>query len=492
MKQLSGNEELLALKPVEVAELLENIPGGDNNLLPVSATLQDLEVIVPMWPFSEPGPGEPEVLQLFWDEVLVVERSWEAPVPPEDLKLSVPKEKLTHGAHELRYKVIDADCDASYSDVLQVLIDLQGPVLGGQGILTVVEDPEEVERDGVTERYLRNHQQRLRTQVPAYTTPKAGDTIIYYWDTEPFEEMKAGEHVLVFEDTTKPVYIDFPSALILERGDGDRYVYYAIRDRAGNVSLLSSPLKVTVSAGLRTLPLLIIEQTGGGQESLHLALNTLRPPLLVKVPPEAVVYPDETLRVEWGQPDDPGYYSTSTEYQGRSRVFEIPESKVLAQGATSLQVGYVVSGDKRHDYPSPVVDLTVGSLSSGLPTVQLKGVVATTFKLADAPARNPVTLGTWKFMAEGQWVDIWVSGKLSDGQDAEPHVVLRNYVVNADDVEKGIGARNDVVVLKTFLSTLMDGVPFTVHVNVSFNKGYNWMKFPGLSPTLDCEGASEP
>lgn len=133
MKQLSDDEELLALKPVEVTELLENIPGGDNNLLPVSATLQDLEVIVPMWPVSEPYPGEPEVLQLFWDEELVVERSWEAPVPPEDLKLSVPKEKLTHGAHELRYKVIDADCDASYSDVLQVLIDLQGPVLGGAG-----------------------------------------------------------------------------------------------------------------------------------------------------------------------------------------------------------------------------------------------------------------------------------------------------------------------------------------------------------------------
>jgi len=485
MSRVSDDEKLL--DPVEVPELLEDIPGGENNLLPVSATRRALSVAVPMWPFTDPRPGGPEVLTLYWDDVQVDQASWEVPVPPQGLMRSVPQDKLTDGAHVLRYRVMDRDKNVSYSEVLQVLIDLQAPVLGeGQGMLTVLEDPEEIERDGLTERYLRNHDQRLRTQVPAYTTPKAGDTVIYYWDTEPYAEMDAGEHDLAFEDTTEPVYIDFPSALVLERGDGERYVYYAIRDRAGNISLFPKPLKLIVSAGLRTLPLLSIEQTTGEPENLHLALNDLTPPLLVKVPDEAVVYPDETLRVEWGQLGDPGYFSTSTEYQGRSREFEIPMDKVLAQGATTLQVNYVVSGDKRHDYPSPVVDLAIGSLNRGLPGVQLAGVSNRIFKLSDASERNVVTLGSWKFMAEGQWVDIWVTGVLRSGVDAEPHQVLKNYVVSADDVaSRKIGARNDAVVLKTFLSTLLLNNPFTVHVNVSFNEGHSWVKYPELSPTLE-------
>ena len=503
MSQMSDNESLLnkllkwLLKPwskllfkelleaVTVTDLLDDIPGGDINLLPISATEKDLEVIVPMWPVSDPRPGRPELLKLLWDEVEVDQGSWEAPVQPGDLILSVPKDKLTDGPHVLRYEVTNANLDTSLSKTLEVLIDLQAPVLGaGQGLLTVVEDPEEIERDGLTERYLRNHDQRLRTQVPGYITPKAGDTVIYYWDTEPFAEMEAGEHELTFEDTIRPVYIDFPGALVLERGDGDRYVYYAIKDRAGNISVFPRPLKLSVSAGLRALPLLSIEQTTGDQENLHLALNDLAPPLLIKVPAEAVVYTDETLRVEWGQPGDPGYYSTSTEYQGRSRQFEIPEDKVAAQGATTIQVNYVVSGDKRHDYPSPPVGLTVGSLSRGLPVVQLAGVRNGIFKLSDADERNRVTLGTWKFMAEGQWVDIWVTGTLSNGQEAEPHQVLKNYAIEADDVENGIGARNDVVVLKSYLSTLLLNNPFTVHVNVSFNQGYSWVKFPEMRPQL--------
>lgn len=88
-------------------------------------------------------------------------------------------------------------------------------------------------------------------------------------------------------------------------------------------------------------------------------------------------------------------------------------------------------------------------------------------------------------MAEGQWVDIWVTGTLSNGQEAEPHQVLKNYAIEADDVENGIGARNDVVVLKSYLSTLLLNNPFTVHVNVSFNQGYSWVKFPVLSPQLE-------
>ncbi|QHG63931.1 hypothetical protein [Pseudomonas putida] len=486
MSAMRINDEQL-LKPVEVPALLDDIPGGDTNLLPTSATEHDLTVEVPMWPFSDPGPGEAELLKVFWDDTfLVYEKAWEAPVPAKDLQFSVPKAKLSNGAHALSYKVTGSNGDTSPSEVFQLLIDLVPPILGGaQGMLTLVEDSEELERDGLTERYLRNHDQRLRTQVPDYMTPKAGDTIIYYWDAEPFAETYAGEHEITYADIGGPFYIDFTSELILQRGDGDRYLYYAIKDRAGNLSPFAKPLKLVVSAATRTFELPGIDQATGTDAQLRLAINDLIPPLLVQVPASAVVYPDETLRVEWGKPGDPGYFVATSAYPGREREFEIPVENILAQGATTLEVRYVASGDKRHDYPSPPVELTVSQLSKHLPQVQMAGIVSGSFLLSTAPERVPVSLGTWRFMAEGQLVDIWVTGVLEDGSEANPPFqVLKDYLVDARDVEQGIGMRNEVVVLKTFLSTLMLDNPFTLRVQVRFASQAAPVKFPTLSPVL--------
>ncbi|EKT4479172.1 hypothetical protein DZA28_10570 [Pseudomonas alloputida] len=472
------------LLPAEVPALLEDIPGGDHNLLPVVATEQALAVVVPMWPVSYPQPGEPDVLQLFWNDDVVAEKSWESEVPPEDLIFSVPVEKLVSGAHELRYEVTGTG-GMSPSEVLELLIDLAPPALGGErGMLTIVEDADEIERDGLTERYLRNHGQRLRTEVPRYTTPVAGDTIIYYWDDESLDENEVDRYEVGYEDISGPFYIDFESEMILQRGDGNRYLHYAIKDRAGNLSAFSKPLKVAVSAGARTFPLPDIEQVEGTGGQLRLALNDLELPLLVVVPADALVYPDEALRVEWGEPGDPGYFSATTGYEGQERAFEIPVQKIAAQSGITTKVKFVASGDKRHDYPSPAVDLFISPLSKNLPRVQLDGVASNNLSLSKAPDRIPVTLGTWPLMADGQFVDIWVTGALNNGGDAEPFQVLKDYEVKPADLIGGIGQADDVVVLKSYLQTLELDVRFTLHVQVRFAAQGVPVNFPLLSPTL--------
>lgn len=472
------------LLPAEVPALLEDIPGGDHNLLPVVATEQALAVVVPMWPVSYPQPGEPDVLQLFWNDDVVAEKSWESEVPPEDLIFSVPVEKLVSGAHELRYEVTGPG-GMSPSEVLELLIDLAPPALGGErGMLTIVEDADEIERDGLTERYLRNHGQRLRTEVPRYTTPVAGDTIIYYWDDESLDENEVDRYEVGYEDISGPFYIDFESEMILQRGDGNRYLHYAIKDRAGNLSAFSKPLKVAVSAGARTFPLPDIEQVEGAGDQLRLALNDLELPLLVVVPADALVYPDEALRVEWGEPGDPGYFSATTGYEGQERAFEIPVQKIAAQSGITTKVKFVASGDKRHDYPSPAVDLFISPLSKNLPRVQLDGVASNNLSLSKAPDRIPVTLGTWPLMADGQFVDIWVTGALNNGGDAEPFQVLKDYTVKPADLIGGIGQADDVVVLKSYLETLELDVRFTLHVQVRFAAQGVPVNFPLLSPTL--------
>ena len=243
-------------------------------------------------------------------------------------------------------------------------------------------------------------------------------------------------------------------------------------------------MKVAVSAGARTFPLPDIEQVEGTGGQLRLALNDLELPLLVVVPADALVYPDEALRVEWGEPGDPGYFSATTGYEGQERAFEIPVQKIAAQSGITTKVKFVASGDKRHDYPSPAVDLFISPLSKNLPRVQLDGVASNNLSLSKAPDRIPVTLGTWPLMADGQFVDIWVTGALNNGGDAEPFQVLKDYEVKPADLIGGIGQADDVVVLKSYLQTLELDVRFTLHVQVRFAAQGVPVNFPLLSPTL--------
>ena len=73
-----------ALKLPSVGAVLDNIPGGQENLLPASALKDPLRVDVPMWLNSDPAPSEPEHLYLYWNDEKVAEKTWTAPVPPGD------------------------------------------------------------------------------------------------------------------------------------------------------------------------------------------------------------------------------------------------------------------------------------------------------------------------------------------------------------------------------------------------------------------------
>jgi len=114
----------------------------------------------------------------------------------------------------------------------------------------------------------------------------------------------------------------------------------------------------------------------------------------------------------------------------------------------------------------------------------LVGATSNGFSLGSAPAKVPVKLDPWRFIAVGQRINIWVTGVLQSGADSEPHHVLQAHAITEVQVRQGIGANNEVTVLRTFLATLKRDLQFTLHVQVSFDNGANWVDFPLYHPTL--------
>ncbi|MNC83938.1 hypothetical protein D3C75_1381860 [compost metagenome] len=62
--------------------------------------------------------------------------------------------------------------------------------------------------------------------------------------------------------------------------------------------------------------------------------------------------------------------------------------------------------------------------------------------------------------------------------------MLKDYVVKTADLSEGIGAGNDVVLLRSFLETLKVDLKFTLHVEVRFAAQGVPVPFPKLSPNL--------
>ncbi|WP_245586766.1 hypothetical protein [Pseudomonas cremoricolorata] len=481
MSKASSNHatSTLALAPAISGDALPDIPGGSVNLLPVTALSQPLRLNVLPWLNSRPTPDTPERLTLYWNDQPVGEKSWDDTIRPADLYIDVPVSYLVDGQATVTYEVQIYNGVVTPSQPLLLTVDRIAPTLGGD------EGQLQFDTHEVTERYLEQHDDILLGAVPAYAQASAGDTLIYYWDARPFANQKAGERELTIRDIGKPLFIAFEGELIREREDGERYVHYQIRDRAGNLSPRSRPAVLSVAAlpAPRILPGLDVAQAAGAGDRLTLNLDDFSPPLLVQVPACVVIYPEETLTVEWGMPGSADYYCTRTEHPNGERQYEIPLDKVLAQSKRTIRLDYTLVEDGRTSVSTPI-ELTVKALSRGLPQPNLTGASATGFSLATAPANVPITLGTWPFIQVGQRVSISVTGVLANGAEAPPYHVLVAHAVTELQAEQGIGLGNEATVSKAFLAGLKRLERFTTVAQVSFDDGATWVRFPVLNLTL--------
>ncbi|WP_103364560.1 MULTISPECIES: hypothetical protein [Pseudomonas syringae group] len=465
------------LAPPIIAELLPDVPGGEPNLLPSSAWLAPLRVDFPMWQNSGPSPGDPEYLRVYWNDMLLEEKIWTEPVQPADLFSMIAQQYLIEGQHRLRYSVETANQVQTESETLVFVIDKTAPVFEDEGALIF---PEEIISDGLTAAWLDAHGDTLLAEVPAYFSPSPGDIITWYWSSTPTGSEHTGTLTLEASDIGSAINIAFGRQLILESGDGIRYASYRLKDRSGNAGprALAVSLLLCAQPVPRVLPPPRVQEATGSASASRLDPIDAFQGTTVSIPEDAVIFPGETVRVQWAEPGSVGSFLTEI---ADSRLFSIPPTQVAQHFGKSIPVYYEVF-EKSSDSPHISDRHTLSIMGmTGFPVVQCDKVSGGRLSLHDIAEGGYArfTLDSWSFMGTDQFVSVEVHG-LSSADNALLVVsVLDEHPVPVVDDEIDAGH-----ISKTDLNRFMIGTQLDVRVRVSFDQTLSWQPFPSLRATL--------
>ncbi len=475
----SSRSEVNANLPKPMVEaLLDDDPQWDEQgLLPRDKAAADLAFEVPAWDY-EPSPGGFTALELYWDGSEFDRKAWDESVPtlpPGDLRSVVPSEKLTPGIHQLYYIVQQTEGNRTQSAPQPVTVDLTPPALGAQN------GPLQFPVKAVTARYLKDNGDQIEGQMPSYVGGKPGDVVTWYWSDDAFEFGNAdivSTKTLSREEIGKPVVLTFSGDMIRARGDGERFAFYSIADRAGNLSPESRPVQLQVSA--QPVPRVfqapkIKEATGGARSGTLNPGNAIGGATVV-ILPEAPIEPDDQVFVQWAERDSMGSYRIqASAAPGETRI---PGSCIAPHLGKSIKVHYEVfesGADQPHT--SSQYTLTVSPIA-GFPTPQCDKVANGQLNLAAVTDFAHFTLESWSFMGTDQFINLEVRGV--DNSNAGITVtVLSEYPVPqvADRISAGRISKADLQRFK-----LNEGL--VVRGQVSFDGKLTWFNFSDLKPTL--------
>lgn len=480
----SGNRNLP--KPI-VSVLLPDSPDWDEaGLLPANLANRPLRVQIPPWEDSA-VTGYTSYLRVYWDNGTspVHERAWTASEwgagnhpPPADLLFELDARHVQHGVHELKYEVTMFSANLPITEPLTVTIDEIPPLLGSDSSLII-------DTDRVTEQYLIDNGDKVRAEVPVYLRDAPGDIITWYWSKDPFNVVPADEvasRTLYRGESGQPLPLDLSGDMIRARGDGDFFAFYRIQDRAGNFSPYSFPypLKVDITPIPRVLPPVSVKQAANGPSGGVLDPLNATNGVTVTIPPEAVIYDNEGVFVQWAEPGTVGAFRTETPDPAGSRDYKVPSDKIAQHLDKTISVHYeVFEPGAVEPHKSNNYSLQVGKLR-GLPTIQCDKVSGGRLSLASIVDGGyaDFTLERWTFMAVDQYLTVEVWG-VNSGDALVKVSVLTAFPI--PQVAQRISAGR---ISKTDLQRFKIGGGLEVRVSVSFDGGQTGQSFPMLTPTL--------
>lgn len=241
------NEEFAV--PV-VPAILKDDNGNEvaGGLLPRTALGTDLEVIIPQWVFDD---RRPNTVVVSWRPagapfVQVDHFTFEPPIPPGDKTVEILASRLEEGVYELSYKISLSGNESPESLKKTVTVDLTPPDSGLQPLAVVF--PAELE-GVISEEYLAR-QTKVECVVPQYFGPRANDIAIWYWtDSNPPPDLEQNRGEVLFSQDdidNHRLIISIAASVIRQAGQGIRYLYYILRDLAGNAGPRSVLSSITV------------------------------------------------------------------------------------------------------------------------------------------------------------------------------------------------------------------------------------------------------
>ncbi|MDD2046558.1 hypothetical protein [Pseudomonas putida] len=235
----------LTLPVPEVPAIIRDEQGLENpeGIVARAVLNDDLEVVVPAWPFSDDPRITRETVSIGWriagsGFVSVRDQEYPTPVEPGDKTLTVPQRELVHGTYDLSYR-INQGGNFSFSLIKRVTIDTVPPHDHQQP--AGARYPDEL-LGVITDDYLKQHGQVLVT-VPSYSSMRAFDRAVFFWasdDPMPGDTPIAGEQTFSQDDIdNRRLLLPLAEDVIRDSGGGQRYLFYRLYDLAGNESPLS-------------------------------------------------------------------------------------------------------------------------------------------------------------------------------------------------------------------------------------------------------------
>ncbi|MNM44892.1 hypothetical protein D3C81_558000 [compost metagenome] len=246
----------LTLAQPEVPAIIKDEQGLENpdGIVARAVLNDDLEVVVPAWPFSNDPRIVRETVSIGWriegaGFASVRSQDFPTPVEPGDKILTVPQNYLVHGTYDLSYE-INQGGNRNYSLIKRVTIDTVPPHDNQQPAGARYPD----ELVGViTDDYLREHGQVL-VAVPSYSSMRAFDRAVFFWsrvDPMPSDTPSAGEQVFSQDDIeNRRLLLPLSEAVIRASGQGQHYLFYRLYDLAGN----QGPLSYSAGIGVTLVP----------------------------------------------------------------------------------------------------------------------------------------------------------------------------------------------------------------------------------------------
>lgn len=228
------------LAPPIVPDALPPFPREQAWVVPVEFQGQPLRVEV-----AEAWDGyEEDNVSTFWLDIqLVYEEDLVGVIrlePPFDaaadfpLQFQVPVDVFNQpGIATLHYRIYADSGNTTDSAPVHIEIDHRAPNGNNAGAALIF--PAEVVRDGLTEQWLGDNNDRLPAEVPRWPDIALGDTVYFYWGT-PDDNDPVGSMTIDLDHLSPgtPIVFDYLGDTLREKGNGQLNGYYQLSDRAGN------------------------------------------------------------------------------------------------------------------------------------------------------------------------------------------------------------------------------------------------------------------